>query len=466
MLPRALLTVLAAGLLAAPAPAAPIRSQTLMPGVLYSKQVQFTGHGPVVLNVVTAPRPAGLYSVHALLSNSAVQGRQRLTDMERGVSGTATVVGLNADFFNLRWGNPSGVLVRGGALVTGGNGSRSAVGFDPTGSLHVDRVSLAATWKGTGQNWPMALNAPPAKNTTTLYTAAWGATTPPESGATEAVLEPFPAAAPNRVLTVPVVQIAQAGSQPIPGDGAVVVARGAQAQTLATEAPVGTAVGIRLILTPPWANVTEAVGGGPVLVRNGRPVFRANEAFTSGQLFQRSPRAAVGQTADGRLLFVAVDGGRPGYSTGMTSFELALAMMRLGAVSASALGTGAYTGLAFDGTLLSRPSGKVEASIADALVFSYSGVYAPPPPTIVAAGKTISLAYKVVLPSTVTATVTGADGTTATIAVGPRAPGSYRVDWTPPATGRFTFSVAAQDDLGRRSTAQRAFTVGNSTKRG
>ena len=34
-----------------------------MPGVTYSRQVQFTAHGPVVLNVMTAPRPGGLYSL-------------------------------------------------------------------------------------------------------------------------------------------------------------------------------------------------------------------------------------------------------------------------------------------------------------------------------------------------------------------------------------------------------------------
>jgi hypothetical protein len=31
-----------------------------MAGVVYSKQVEFTPHGPVVLNVVSTPRPTGL----------------------------------------------------------------------------------------------------------------------------------------------------------------------------------------------------------------------------------------------------------------------------------------------------------------------------------------------------------------------------------------------------------------------
>ena len=144
----------------------------------------------------------------------------------------------------------------------------------------------------------------------------------------------------------------------------MIVARGSQAQTLAAEAPAGSTVNVRLVLTPAWAGVVEALGGGPGLVRNGRPVFRSNESFASGQLFSRTARSAIGQTADGHLLLVTVDAGHRGYSTGMTSFELALAMMRLGAVNACALGTGAGATLAFDGKLLSRPSGPAETPIA------------------------------------------------------------------------------------------------------
>src|SRR5207247_3055582 len=122
LLRRAVITLVAAGTLAAPAGAAPIRGQTLMPGVIYSKQVEFTPHGPVVLNVVSAPRPTGLYSIRAWLSNGAVQGRERLTDMENSISAAATVVGVNGDFFDTRWGTPSSILVRGGVLGAGPKG--------------------------------------------------------------------------------------------------------------------------------------------------------------------------------------------------------------------------------------------------------------------------------------------------------------------------------------------------------
>jgi hypothetical protein len=468
LLRHAVITAAVAGTIAAPAAAVPIRGQTLMPGVVYSKQVEFTSHGPVVLNVVSTPRPTGLYSVRAQLSNGAVQGRELLTGMENALSPTATVVGVNGDYFDTRWGTPSSLVVRDGVLGAGTKGGRSAAGFDAAGALHVDRMSFDGSWKGTDQFRPLGLNEPPGRSAATLYTPAWGATTPAEDGTVEVVLAPFPATTPNVTLTAPVTQVLQNGNQAIPSNGAVLVARGGQAPILSAQALVGTRVAVRLILTPRWSDVREAVGGGPALVRNGRPVFRANESFTATQLFTRTARSAVGQTADGRLLLLTVDGGRPGYSTGLTSFELSLAMMRFGAVSACGLGTGASAALAFDGKLLSRPSDPHgESPVADALVFAYEGVYAPAPATpTVAVGKTMTLAYKVVRRSRVSATLSGPNGSTTTLDVATRDPGTYRIDWTATAEGRWTFDVAADDDLGRHSTAERTFSVGNTPRPG
>jgi Phosphodiester glycosidase len=459
LLRRAFLAALVLAAIATPASAAPIRGQSLMPGVVFTRQVDFTGHGPVVLNIVSTPRPQGLYSLRAALSNGAVQGRERLSDMESAVSAQTTAVGISGDFFDARWGTPSSLVMRGGVLAAGTLGGRSAAGFDAAGTLHVDRVTVEGSWQGTGQYRALTLNAPPGRSPVTLYTPAWGPTTPPESGTTEVVLAPFPATTPNAVLSAPVTQVSSGGGQTIPPNGAVIVARGRQAPILTREAPTGTHVNVRLILTPRWDEVREAVGGGPVLVRNGRPVFRANETFTAAQLFGRTARSAVGQTADGRILFVTADGGRPGYSLGVTSFELALAMMRLGAVNASGLGTGAAAALAFDGKLLSRPARAGETPVSDAIFVQYDGVYVPALPATVAPGTTQSLSYKIVRRSHVTATLSGPGGTT-TLDAGTHDPGTYRFSWTAAVAGRWTFSVDAADDLGRASSSERSFAVG------
>ena len=216
------------------------------------------------------------------------------------------------------------------------------------------------------------------------------------------------------------IQIAGAGGTPIPQGGAVLVARGTAAARLAEEAVPGTNVTLRLIFRPEWTGVTNAVGGGPVLVRSGGPVFRAQEAFTSSQLAPRNPRTGVGQLADGRVLMVVTDGRRPGYSVGMTNFELAQTMVRLGAVTGSAFDGGGSSSLAFDGKLLNRPSDRGgERPVSTALQLMYYGVYSPSPEPVISpngdgfAEKQRELSYKVVRPSNVTATLVAPGGAVA-----------------------------------------------------
>jgi len=433
-----------------------------MPGVIYSRQVEFTAHGPVVLHVIQAPRPTGLFALEPILSNNAVQGTERVTSMQRRFAADATVAGVNAG---------SAGLIRGGVLDTAPADERSTVGVDTDGTVHVDRVTMAGSWQGSGQRRILGINEQPRANRTTLYTRAWGARTPAENGGAYAILQPFPATKPNTLLTSTVTGYVQGGNQPIPVDGAVLVARGAQAGFLPAEAPVGSKVTILLGLTPAWTNVPEAVGGGPVIVRAGKPVFRSFESFTPDALAHRSARTGVGQTADGRVLLVAVDGRQPGYSTGLTNFELALAMMRLGCVTASALDSGGSTTMAFDGKLLNRPSNRGgEGAVAGALTLFYYGVYAPPPPSRVlspngdGADDTEELSYKLVRPSTVAATLNGPGGAVVPLDAGARAPGVYRFNWNGAGQpeGAWTFRVVADDDQGRHSAAERQFSL-NST---
>ena len=101
-----------------------------------------------------------------------------------------------------------------------------------------------------------------------------------------------------------------------------------------------------------------------------------------------------------------MDGRQPGYSVGMTTFEMALTMARLGAVRAMQLDGGGSSTLAFEGTVLNSPSDGRERPISTALMLQYYGAYAPPPPEAVVSpngdgvAETQELSFKVVRPST------------------------------------------------------------------
>src|SRR3954465_651523 len=120
----------------------------LMPGVTYSKRVQFTPHGPVVLNVITAPKPGGFYSLQPVLSNESIVGREKVTSMQKRMRATATVAGVNGDLFNGNEGPRGGVLTRNGVLEHPPLAERTSVGIATDGTLHTDRVSLLGYWQG------------------------------------------------------------------------------------------------------------------------------------------------------------------------------------------------------------------------------------------------------------------------------------------------------------------------------
>ena len=450
-----------------------VSTSLLMPGVTYTREVDFTSRGPIVLDIVTAPKPDGtVYSLAPVLSNDVLRGKETLTHLEKRVAAGATTVAIDGDYFDRRTGVPSGVLIQNGVLESAPAAERSSLGITANGTLTAARVSLAGIWQGNGQRRPVALNTPAGKGRFTFYTPAYGTSTPRESNVVEAVIGSFPAARLGAGLAGTVARVTGSGPTRIPRGGAVLVARGAESTAeLKAEAPVGQQVQALLSTSPDWSALPSAIGGGPRLVRNGKPVFHANESFDARRLNSRQPRGAIGQLTDGRIVLVSVEGTNPAYSIGMSNYELAVEVSQLGATTAYGLGAGSAAGIAFDGKLLTRPSGSVEAKLSDALLLSYTGVYAAPPSTPVlspngdGAGDLEKLSYRVVRPSDVVATLAGPGGTKIELADATESPGLHTFTWngsddgTLAPEGEWTFTVTATDDRNVETTAQRTFSL-------
>jgi hypothetical protein len=450
-----------------------VTSSLLLPGVTYTREVDFTSRGPIVLDVVTAPKPDGkLYSLAPALSNNQLRGKESLTGLESRVAAGATTVAIDGDYFDHITGAPNGIYMRDGMIDSAPGVGRSSLGIAADGTLATGHVSFAGIWQGNSQRRPLLLNTPAKSGKFTLYTPVYGTATPREPGVVEAVIGTFPHARLDEPLDGTVTQVTTAGPTRIPPGGAVLVARGRQSTAqLKAEAPVGQKVEALLSLSPDWSGLASAIGGGPLLVRNGKPIFHTGESFAPRQLNGRQARGAIGQLPDGRIVLVAVEGTRPSYSIGMSNYELAVALSRLGATTAFGLGAGSAAGLAFDGELLTRPSGGTTPKVTDALVLSYSGVYAAPPSTAVLspngdrAGDTVSFSYRVVRPSTVIATLAGPGGAKITLANGAESPGLHALGWngmqagSPAAEGKWTFTVTGTDDRKVTTSAQRAFAL-------
>jgi hypothetical protein len=451
------------------APAASARPTRLMPGVTYERILRWTSAGPVVMYVVTAPKPQGLYRLTPLLSNGTIKGRERVSSMQRAASPQMTTVGVNGDFFSWTGGWPSGLLIRSGVVEHQSALGRAAVGIDTSATLRADKVPWFGRWHGPDNVWyPVSqLNEPARQNAVSLFTPVWGGKTPAVQGIT-VVLQPFPPAAPRQDLVGTVAAIGSGESTDIPPDGAVLVVRGTAAAPLSV-LPVGTPVTVRIPLPATWASVTDAVSAGPTLVRNGKPIFNAGEALTTAQLRGRDPRTAIGQRADGSIVMVAVDGRRRGWSIGITNWDMAQTLVRYGCLTGFALDSGGSTTIAFDGTVLNRPSDTGgERPVGEALVIGYTGVYAPPvAPTLSPNADGVAdvqpLSYKVVRSSTVSAKLIGPDGSTRELDAGAKDPGRYKLSWDglDAPEGRYHWNITATDDTGQTSTDDRAFTLDN-----
>jgi len=462
--------VLAALAAAAFPPAA--SAAELAPGMTYTREVSSIGGQRVVVHVLKAPKPGGLYDLKPVLSNGLVTGPETVSSMQRRLSGRATLAGINGDLFNWGSGRPSGIFLRHGLLSTRAFYERSSLGIGLDGLLRTGYVRYQGTWQ-FGSNKLRVLrefNHPLEQDSgVVLYSPTWGPHTPRVKGAREVVLTHVAPVGPNEDLVGKVVLRSWSTRHRIPPGGAVMQASGDRRKVLLEEAKLGHWVKLNVTLTPWWSDVRDAIGGGPRLVTGGVPVFQAGEAFLSSQLVPRNPRTAVGQLANGRVVLVAVDG-RTSWSAGVTNSQLARLMADLGSQTAMALDAGGSTTLAFDGQVLNHPSDGSERAVADAIMIFYYGIYARRPrlslysPNGDGVADLQRLFAKVVRRSQVRLElVRASDGHVAWSSTATRPAGTVVKSLTRNlADGKWRWIASATDTKGRTSEMARAF-VANST---
>ena len=446
-------------------PAQVVAQSLLMPGVSYQRAVEFTPHGPVVLDVVTAPRPDGsLYTLTPVLSNNAVVATEKLTDMEKDLSTTATVVGVNGDFFVADPGKPNGILMRGGALDTAPISSRSSLGIGNDGTLTVAQVSFDGTWRGNGQRRQFDLNAPPVKGHTTLYTSSWGPETPAESGVAVDVLPAIPRArAQSRRHRRRLAGCDRwAGSDPA-GRRRARRAREPGAH-LTAEAPAGTTIELRPTLTPSWNGMSERNRRRPA-ARRERQAGLPRQRVLRRSRAQPACRAERGCAAE-RRPHPARDRRRRRLVVQRRDDELRA--RRRARAARCAHGHGArYRHIGGDG--IRRHAAYARDRAADrgcAHVVVQRRVRAPLVSTTLSPNgdgvdDVQTFTYKLVRPSQVTATVSGPNNATLTLAQDTEQPGVHTLQWdgNGAAEGAWHFSVTAVDDAGRTTTADRQFAL-------
>jgi len=108
-----------------------------------------------------------------------------------------------------------------------------------------------------------------------------------------------------------------------------------------------------------WWKMRTAVGGGPVLIQDGKiKITNEEEQLFSGGAGDKHPRTAMGYTRDGRLIILAIQGRTPGIAEGATLEQEAKILLDLGCYEALNLDGGGSSCLLVNGKETIRPSDK------------------------------------------------------------------------------------------------------------
>jgi hypothetical protein len=378
----------------APHPAAPfphiltdaVTISEVAPGVASGDYEMLTADGPLSVHVVAVDLAEPSIRVGAMLAQDhLVSQGEPVSSMARR---SGAVAGINGDYFDINQTNaPLNILVQNGRLERMPS-QRWAIGIDATKTPRFAEFSVAPVAQiGTASVPVRTINEWPPGGRVVLMTPEFGALRPAPD-VTELQLQPVsgdPPFATYRVTSITDNTVTQPAGY--------YLAIGATAYGTFPLPNPGDAIAIVSNAAATLAGVQTAIGGGPLLVRNGN-WYADPDGPSGGEFAVHVPVSGVATTANGRLLFFQVDGRQPDLSIGVLQTQLAALMIAFGA----------DTGMQFDGggsstivarlpgdpaaSVLNSPSDGTERSIADGL-FVYSDVPAGAAVRVVAWPQTV-----------------------------------------------------------------------------
>ena len=285
--------------------------------------------------------------------------------------GYRVVAGINGDFYNVSTGLPIGLVITDGVLRSSDAGYY-AIGFraDGTAVLGKPGVKVSvdlgyAVDDGSGSPVELirpviAVNKARTNSGVFLYTYDFNArhtTGTTEAGVNVVCTVEQGQLAIGSTVTARVERVEETTVTSIQPDQ-IVLSANANADAYYTNALRNMSAGSEVTLTVSanagWDDVEYAVGALYCLAENG--------AVASGLAAGVNPRTAVGQKADGTLVFYTIDGRRSGYSIGASLTQVGQRLVELGCETVLCLDGGGSTNLAVttpdstDASIINRPS--------------------------------------------------------------------------------------------------------------
>ena len=300
--------------------------------------------------------------------------RSSVADMAAALEaeGYRVVAGINGDFYNVNTGLPIGLVVTDGVLRSSDAGYY-AIGFRADGTAILGKPSIRVSADlgytvddGFGTSTEVvrpvaAVNKARTNSGIFLYTYDFN--TKHTTGTTEAGVNVVCAIEEGSLtiggtVTARVERVEESTVTALqPGE--IVLSANSQADTYYSGALQSMQPGSTVTLSVTaadegWNDVKYAVGALYCLAENG--------VVASGLAAGTNPRTAVGQKADGTLVFYTVDGRRSGHSIGASMTQVGERLLELGCQTVLCLDGGGSTNLAVTtpdsttATIINRPS--------------------------------------------------------------------------------------------------------------
>jgi hypothetical protein len=373
-LPAAALACLLALAVAAPAGGDPgreplrpiVRTKRIAPGLLFTRIIERQVPRRTFVLKIDPSRPL---TMDVTLAGATLPARRETSATARAHGALAAT---NGDFNNRDVGRPVHVFAQDGDLVQTAGAGGPLWGFRRderdvfVGSPDLD---VTVTDRDSGQTWDIKHwnRGNPVPGEIVAFSPLGGTLEiPPPFTCSVRMLPDGPISPDGQggVIADYVVDAAECSEESMERNGGVVLSAAPatkEATQLLAMAP-GTPMRIRWALG--WDDVFDVVGGGPILVQDGRIVLEPCSSVFCG----RNPRTAIGWTSNGRVLLVVIDGRQPRWSVGASLGELARIMRDLGAVQAMNLDGGGSSTMVVEGEVVNRPSDGRQRNVTTAVL--------------------------------------------------------------------------------------------------
>jgi len=335
-----------------------VEDEIISSGVTYKNILRFTKNGWLNLNAVYIDLNNNNTKLDVLTSSNGVSTKETLSTMVKKEENV--VAAINGDFFYMmNPDSPLGAIVKDGEMIS----SPITVHDFATFFINNNGQAFADHWKhkisattSSGVSIPIS-----SINKYTdeyqyimLIDKNWGTHSPGYNSSLQDMVEVV-------VIDDTVVEIRQ--KQPsikIPENGYILLAskgksQWAQADRLRSSVKVGDKITIHKDVDPGLENIKLAMGGGTILVKDGKVAPFTQNVSGAAQ------RTAIGITRDrNQLIFVTIDGRHTSF-TGVDGKELANYLIELGSYEAILMDGGGST------TMIKRNQGEFDPKVINTL---------------------------------------------------------------------------------------------------